>query len=277
MSFSIRRALAQAFEFAAAHFGAMLAVSVIAMVASWAVMGAFMGSMMGTILSNPAAGEQMMMNAMGAQPFLVYLLNFAISLTGYAAMCALCSDRTAHTIGTALGAGVRAMPSLFAAWILLGIGMFVIGLVMMLAISGIIYAGQSVLMNVAAVIAVFAVFAYLFAKVSLILPVAAIDEVRNPFLLIGRSWTLTSGASLKIFVLYVLVMIVLALTMGATFLAMIGMPQPGQMPSFGSIGGMVAVMIVLGFAIQIFMVALSAAIHRQVAGTSSEAVVGTFA
>lgn len=277
MSFSIRRALAQAFEFVAAHFGAMLAVSVLAMVASWAVMGTLMGSMMGTILANPAAGEQMMMNTMGAQLFVVYLLNFAISLTGYAAMCALCSDRTAHTIGTALGAGVRAMPSLFAAWILLGIGLFVIGLVMMLAISAIIYAGQSVLMNVAAVIAVFAVFAYLFAKVSLILPAAAIDEVRNPFLLIGRSWTLTSGATLKIFALYVLVMIVLAVVVAGTFLGFIGLPQPGQMPSFGSLGALVAVMIVLGLAIQIFMVALSAAIHRQLAGTSNEAVVTAFA
>lgn len=282
MTFSIRRAIGQAFEFVSARFGAMLAVAVMSLALTWLVMGTFMGGMVGAMLSDPVAGERMMMNSYaagatsGAQLLLVYALNFAISMTGYAAVCALCSDRAEHTIGTALGAGVRAMPGLVGAWFLLGIGMFIVGLAMMLTLSGIIAAGQSLWLNVVAVIAAFGVFAWLFAKASLILPVAVIDEVRNPFAMIGRSWALTSGASFKIFVLFVAVMIVMGLAVMAIFMSMIGMPQPGQMPSFGSLGAMVVGMVVLSLAAQIFLIALTAAIHRQLAGTSNEAVVGAF-
>ncbi|WP_374529817.1 hypothetical protein [Novosphingobium sp.] len=277
MSFSIRRAFSQAFELVSARFGAMLAVSVIAMVLSWLMMGTYFGGMMGTVLSNPAAGEQMMMNSMGAGLFLVYAANFAISVTGYAAICALCSDRVSHTVGTALGAGVRAMPSLVGAWLLLMLGMIAVSLVMMLVISGMAMASSDPWMMLLISIVIAAVFVYLLTKFSLILPIAAIDEVRNPFRLLGRSWTLTSGATLKIFALYLLVFAAMFVVLVASFLALIGIPRAGMVPPFGSLITMALGMVVFGIVLQLYLTALSAAIHRQLAGTSSETMANAFA
>ena len=53
------------------------------------------------------------------------------------------------------------------------------------------------------------------------------------------------------------------------FIAVIGTPQPGQMPSFGALGFMMVGFVVLSIAIRVFFTALVAAVHRQLAGSSS--------
>lgn len=272
MSFSVRQAFSQSFEILSARFWPMLAVTMIATVLSWAVLGSYMGSTMGAMMFDPAGSEARMMPGMSAGLILVYLVNFAIGLTGDAATCALCSDREDYSIGAALGAGVRSLPALAGAWLVFIIGMSGVGLVLAMAMGMAMMGGRNPEVMLLGALVVMVLCAYLGTKFSLILPVIAIDQVRNPFTAIGRSWELTRGNTFKIFAFYLIVMIVIS-AIALTLIALtIGFPQPGTVPNFGAIGGLMVAFVIFAVAIKLFFIAMLSAVHRQLSGPSASGV-----
>lgn len=277
MSFSIGRAISQSFEILSAKFGPMLGVTLIATALSWAVLGSYMGSMAGSMLLNPTAGEAEMMRGMGAGLILVYLLNFAIGVTGDAATCALCSDRQAHTIGSALSAAVRALPTLAGTLLLFVVAMIGVTLVLGMVIGIMSMSSRNPAMILIVTLLMMVGFAYLGTKLSLILPVIAIDEVRNPFNAVGRSWQLSSGNTFKVFAFYFIVMMVIGIIMVTVMLATIGVPVPGSMPQLGAIRGLMIGLMIFAMLIKLFFIAMVSAVHRQLSGPSDHMVHETFA
>src|SRR5690606_10323466 len=119
-----------------------------------------------------------------------------------------------------------------------------------------------------------AVMVYAMVKLSLGLAVIAIDRVSNPIAAISRSWQLTKGNSFRLFLFYLLLVIVYfvislvaSMIVGALVLAL---GTSVALTVNGVLSG------ILGAILTVVFVAVIAAIHRQLSGPSAEAVSATF-
>ncbi|MCL9983725.1 MAG: hypothetical protein NBV60_11285 [Erythrobacter sp.] len=197
----------------------------------------------------------------------------AVSIAGFIgslALLALLSDRGNPTVGEALSTGIKAIPSYIAAQVLsaLAVGV-VIGLPLGLAAA---VAPPPVVAFAGLALVVIAI--YLFVKFSLISPVIAIEEVRNPITAIARSWRLTKGNSLRIFAFFVLlfitVVIIGALVQG--ILTLILSAFGGAVATIGT--GVVSALI--NTVMSVILLVVLAAIHRQLAGAAPERLAEAF-
>lgn len=198
--------------------------------------------------------------------FLLLSLFQAIGMLG---LLALLTDAARPTVGEALGFGAKALLPYFAAQFLYVL--IIIVLVSVLAgVGALINPGVAALMAlVGLVLAV-----YLMVKFSLSSAVIAIEKTLNPLRVLQRSWKLTKGNSLRLFGFYLLlfvVFIVVSLIAGMVF-AIFGI-MGEQIGFFGAAVGSA----LLSMAVTSIMLAVFAAIHRQLSGGSSEMTKETFA
>lgn len=189
---------------------------------------------------------------------------------GMLALLALLTDRRRPTVGEALGLGAKGFLPYLGSQLLVGLCFGVgIGVPVVAAAASGIGTLTLVLGALAAVAGI-----YLFVKFSLIAQVIAIDGILNPLKVLPRSWRLTKGNSLRLFAFYFLIFIalgiaVLLITMvfGVVF-ALLG----GQMEVLGN--GIVG--SVMNTVFVVIYLAVLAAVHRQLAGPSAEAMSETF-
>ena len=218
---------------------------------------------------NPESATRIAFSIYGQWWWLLLLIAI-VSVVGYLALLALLRDTSRPTVGEAIRIGfVGLLPAIgtyIVLWLGLGFGAAV--LAMIARASG----SSAIGLLIGAIIVVLAV--YVAIKVSLSGPVIAIDKVYNPFKVLARSWRLTKGNSLRLFLFYLLLVIVyfvIALVVGMvvgvlTFAA-------GQ-----SVGLIVNAFLsgAISAAAGVVFVAVLAAAHRQLAGPSSAAVSQTF-
>lgn len=278
MRFSGSRALSEAFQIMLARIGPLIAVSVIGYLAIFALSGGLMASMLPGILSGAQPGSpDAMLAQYGGTIFLLYLVIYAVSFAQQAALCRLCSDRHAASIGGAISAGVKCVPTLFGVAILLLIALFALMLVASLGMAGVVAGTESPGLTFVLGLLMLIGFIYVFARLSMILPVVAIDDVRNPITAIGNAWRMTGGNVMRL----VLVFLLISVVMGVLFMVLsaltLGSFNPGAAPSIGNMIGFGALMLVFGLTVGLYFLALVAAIHRQLADTSVSAVEDTFA
>lgn len=227
-----------------------------------------MAALQAPTTGNPEAmGEAMM--SLYASIWWVFVLIGLIQAVGMLALLYLLSDRTRPTLGEALRHGFKYLLTYIGAQILQGLLFLVLILIPFLAA----HAG-SVTVAVLLGILIAVVFVYLFTKLSLSTPVIAIESQANPLTALTRSWSLTKGNSVRIFLFYLLLFIAMMVistvlsfivgivfAIGGTEIAMIGN---------GLFSGLVNAVIVTVFA------AVLAAVYRQLAGPSAEAVSEAF-
>lgn len=278
MRFSGSRALSEAFQIMLARIGPLIAVSIIGYLAIFALSGGLMASMLPGILSGAQPGSpDAMLAQYGGTIFLLYLVIYAVSFAQQAALCRLCSDRHAVSIGGAISAGVKCVPTLFGVAILLLIALFALMLVASLGMAGVVAGTESPGLTFVLGLLMLIGFIYVFARLSMILPVVAIDDVRNPITAIGNAWRMTGGNVMRL----VLVFLLISVVMGVLFMVLsaltLGSFNPGAAPSIGNMIGFGALMLVFGLTVGLYFLALVAAIHRQLADTSVSAVEDTFA
>ncbi len=278
MRFSGSRALSEAFQIMLARIGPLIAVSIIGYLAIFALSGGLMASMLPGILSGAQPGSpDAMLAQYGGTIFLLYLVIYAVSFAQQAALCRLCSDRHAASIGGAISAGVKCVPTLFGVAILLLIALFALMLVASLGMAGVVAGTESPGLTFVLGLLMLIGFIYVFARLSMILPVVAIDDVRNPITAIGNAWRMTGGNVMRL----VLVFLLISVVMGVLFMVLsaltLGSFNPGAAPSIGNMIGFGALMLVFGLTVGLYFLALVAAIHRQLADTSVSAVEDTFA
>ena len=271
MPFSASRAFSEAFDILKSRFGVLIGTALIFWVGLMVIGIVFGGTMMAGVMASAAAGTDpdpaAMFAGMGFSVVLFYLLIYAVQFAMVIALMRLCSDRHPPSIGDAIGAGVRGVPTMFGAMILLVIAGIAGGMVFGL-IFGAISAGlNSGVLTVLLAIASLVLVIYLYARLSMLTPVIAIDEERNPIRAISRSWTMTGPAAVKIVLVIGLAAIVSCLVILVLVFATIGTAAlSGQPPSPG---GMIAFFLgVVAFAVTVglYFNALFAAIHRQVSG-----------
>lgn len=226
-------------------------------------------------LGNPEAAEQVMEGHMGA--FLTIGLGTAIvQLIGYLALLALLTDRQRPTVGQAIMTGIRSLPSLLAATIL-----FVAGYVMLAAIYGMVATALGAALGLPALtftllVLFLALIVYVTVKFSLTLPVIIIERVMNPVTALMRSWHLTAGNSLRLFVFYLLLFLAyfaISLVAALAFMSVFSLAGDAGTMSLlfaGVVSGLI------GAVASVLFTAILAAIHRQLAGPSPSTISQTF-
>lgn len=131
-----------------------------------------------------------------------FLILAVVQGIGLLAMLALVRRRANPTVGEALATGTRSVASYIAAQLLQTLGLVLIT-VLLVAVLGL---GGRVLALVGALIAA-VVVVYVLVKVSLVAPVIGIGGELNPIRALTRSWKLTSGNSLRLFLFYFLLLL----------------------------------------------------------------------
>ena len=190
---------------------------------------------------------------------------------GVLTLLALLRDQAKPTVGEALKTGAIGILPYLGAQILFGFGLaLTIGLVLGVAIA----TGVKLLIAVA-IILMIPVLVYTMVKISLVPAVIAIEHEMNPVTVLTRSWSLTKGNSFRLLLFYALLLIafiVVMMVIGAVSGLLLAVAAGNTVTQVGE--GIVSGLI--GAVMTVYFVAILAAIHRQLAGPSTEAISRTF-
>jgi len=217
---------------------------------------------------NPEAMGQAMMAFYGDIWWFV-LLAMVIQGIGMLGLLTLLTDRSRPTVGEALKSGVRFFLPYFGAQLLLSV---VFGLLILVPVA--VGAAASVAAGLLLGLAAVVVFFYLFTKFLLTPAVISIERQSNPLTALGRSWRLTKGNSIRIF-LFVLLLFLAVGIVGGVLNMIIGL----VLALAGAETALIGQAVVSGLINAVFYViflGVLAAIYRQLAGPSNEAVSDTF-
>lgn len=197
------------------------------------------------------------------------LLTTIVTAVGMLGLLALLSDPGRPTVAEALKSGLTYFLPYIGSQILLSI--LIIAIILFpLIVAGIAGVTAGALLGIAAAVAVI----YVYVKFSLTVPVIVIDKVANPIRALRRSWEMTKGNSVRLFVFYLLLFIallVIALVVGLV----VGLVGALAGPSSGSFIAALANSAINAIGITIYLAVL-AAVHRQLSGGSPEAQRDTF-
>lgn len=227
---------------------------------------------MGAMMFGISDPEQMEAALAGifADYWWVFVLVLVLQLVGYLALLALLRDAAKPTVGEAIRAGFVGLLPAIGVTLIVAIAA---GIVVTLIVGAAAASGVAALAFIAVMIVLVGMI-YLYVKISLYLPIIAIDKAHNPFTVLATSWRLTKGNSFRLFLFYLLIAIVyMVLSM------VIGLVVTALLVALGPEVGMVINGIVsgiLGAALSIVFVAILASIHRQLAGPSDAAISETF-
>ncbi len=278
MKFDSNRAWRDASAAASANREVLVAVAgvffLLPGLASVLFLSDFQADMMANF-GNPAAAERIMKGMTG--PVVGFgLVSFLLQSIGYLAMLALLTDRTRPTVGEAIGAAIKALPSVIGAALLFFFA-YMLAVVVFAMLAGAISSvtGLGAVAVLLVILLIGGVF-YSMVKLSLVLPVIVIENVQNPATALARSWQLTKGNSLRLLAFYLLLgvaYLVIVMVVGMVSMALATLIA-GQGKVSMLIGGVVTG--VVGAAASALFTAILAAIHSQLAGPSAEAIGATF-
>ena len=204
-----------------------------------------------------------------AAPFLIAVT--IIQAVGTLSILTLFTDRSRPTVAEAIKRGVVGMVSYIGAQLLFGVGFGVIGgLLLAVAMATKLSALIALVVTVLAVAAIYITF-----RLILTVTVIAVDGVANPVSVLQRSWVLTKGNIGRIF-LFIMLLGLIGLVILASASAIIGLIATLVL---GAATSKIVVAVVASGLTALFtlvLIAVIAAIHRQLAGPSVAAMRETF-
>lgn len=211
-----------------------------------------------------------------------YLAIFLFALAQQAAMTALASPLAVPGFGDALGKGFKSAPTLLGTTLLLGFIYFLIALAwVLLATLLSLFGDLGMVANVLVALAVLPLAIYLACRLSVLVPVVAVDGVRNPISAIRRTWEITEGKVLGILVL-ILAASLIAIALVALPFVLIFVGGAGAANDFAAAGGVTAllgfvlfipVLVLIGVASAV----LSAALHAVIGDSEQQEIEAAFA
>lgn len=218
--------------------------------------------------ADPEAAMQALMGFYAGIWWLVLLVTI-VQAIGMLGLLALLRDRSRPTVGEAIGIGAKSLLPYLAAQIVVSL---LLGLVVLVPIA--IGAAGSITGAVIAGLAALVVLIYLFTKFSLAAPVIVIERVLNPLAALGRSWRLTKGNSLRLWLFYFL-LIVAVMVVGIVISIVVGLVLALAGPEAALAGDALVAALLNAVWATIFLAALASA-HRQLAGEAPETVSEAF-
>ena len=272
MKFDMGRAWNEATNLLSANRSLLVVVAGVFFFLPYAALMMFLPQQMAALQAPTSGNPEAMSEALlsiYASIWWVFLLIGLVQAVGMLALLYLLSDRARPTLGEALKHGFKYLLTYIGAQILQGILFLVLILIPFVAA----HAG-AVTVAVILGILILVAFVYLFTKLSLSIPVIAIESQGNPLTALTRSWSLTKGNSLRIFLFYLLLFIAM-LVISAVFSFIVGIVFAiggGQIAMIGNglSSGLINAVMVTVFA------AVLAAVYRQLAGPSAQAVSEAF-
>lgn len=226
-----------------------------------------MPSLQQSMMADPTTASAAVMELYAGWWWLLLLVLLA-QLVGYLAMLALLRDSSRPTVSEALRTGLAGLLPAIGMYLIVG----VVGFAIMLVVG--LLAAASPPLGFVLILAAVIGAVYVMVKLSLALPVIAIEKISSPIAAMTRSWRLTRRNSLRLFVFYMLLVIVY-LVISMILGAVLGLV-------FALAGGSTALLLnglvsgILSCILTVVFVAVIAAVHRQLAGPSAEAVSATF-
>ena len=237
-----------------------------------------MGAAMGGDVDQVAGGMGLGMIGMLAVFYLLYIL---IYMAQGLAMAHFASPLVDSDIGASFATGFRGSLTMLGVVILLGLAYFVIAL--LFGIVGALFAmlGEAAVILYALILVPAAI--YVMCRICIIMPVVAVDGIRNPVTAIARTWNLTAGKVLAIFLSLLAYIIAAVIVFGGLFLAFFGSMQSYQESAMmggetgvGSMIGFFLGVAVVGLAFAAAGAALVSAIHSKLSDMGTATLSETF-
>jgi len=207
----------------------------------------------------------------------LFLVVMLASFVGYSAMIVLIGDTRRVSVGEAISVGFRTLLPLIGVFVLAMLGYvlaaIVLGVVLGVVVAVLAMVSSALAYVVALVLGMAMVLALLMAvtRLSMTLPVIAIEREGNPLSAMKRSWAMTMpvqwrllGFYALLFLAYMVLAMVLFMVMGLISAAV------GSPAVLGFLNGL------LGAAVAMVVSGVVAAIYRQLAGPSTASVRETF-
>lgn len=241
----------------------------------YAVFMVIMGDQMAALEAGAGSGDADPQVAMAAlmgfygSIWWIVLLVTLFQAIGMLGLLALLKGRSRPTVGEALTIGLKSVLPYLGAQIL-----FALAVVLLVSIPIAIGAAGSV--GAGVIVGIFAAVAlcYLFAKFSLVAPVIVIDRVANPFAALARSWRLTKGNSVRLFLFYFLLILAI-MVVGTVASIVVGLVLALAGPETALVGNSLVAALLNAVWATLFLAVLAAA-HRQLAGHPAQEVRETF-
>ncbi len=226
---------------------------------------------------DPTTDPEVMMAQMSelAGPLIFWgLLAMVFQFAGYAAMIALVGS-TRPTVGEAIKAGFKSVPSVIGAMLLFFILYFVVAFILMLPFGILAAVANLAIFAVIGPILILAVVVFLMARFSMTMPVIVLEGVGNPFTALKRSWQITGpkqwpvlGFWAVLFIAYFVISILVAGVFGV--IAALASGATGSALILGMFNGLLAM------AVGMLVCGLTVAMYGQLAGPTKENVSETF-
>jgi len=216
---------------------------------------------------------------------LFYVAIFALTFAQQCSMTALATPMHRVGFGDAFKTGMRG--GLTFLGIILA---FIVAYIAFFIVVGILGAIFSIIGDVGAILVGIAMIPltifiiYVLLRVSVIVPVVAVDRVFNPITAIQNAWAMTKGNVLAIFVVYIVVSVVAGLLLLLPFGMMAGAfaaigPGADASDAMGAIAAMFGVMLLfvpLFLIYSIVSVTIVACLHAEMSDTGTQSLEETF-
>ena len=278
MEFSAGQAFSDAFKRLGGRFGLLFAMWLLFFVVTVAMFVAFGGAAAAMLARSTLAADapsqvdlatsSRLGAGLGVTVVLLYLVYFLILFAQQIALSRVSTGREEDSFGVALGAGLRGTPTMFGVALI-----YLLGFVVLSALSRAL-SGESALGVVLSLLMLIGML-YLFARLSLVLPLIAIEEMRNPFNAIAKAWRLAAGHSLKLTGLWAAVLIAAFALLFGAIAASTGF-RVGAAGPMASVALLIAVML-WWITVGLYMVTLTTALYDQLSPSSVEETADTFA
>lgn len=212
--------------------------------------------------------------------YLGYLL---VAMAQYASLVTMASPLREPSFGDAFGTGLRAAPALLLLIVIMLIGYIILAIPLGLVAAALASLGG--FGRLLTTLLVLGVMMWMGSRLAPLFAVIAVDGVRNPFTALARSWRLTSGHALTIFLTLLVFVVILVVVGGIALIPSFGllrsMADPTAIASgataLGGIGLLFVTFVILGVVFTIAYAALLAVIHGSLSNAAGEGVVEAFA
>lgn len=253
--------------FLAIQFGAFMVMGIGFLLLGTAGAAGFSGA-----IEDPSA-----MMGLGIGLLLVFVLLYAaylvLLLAQQAALVTLASPLEDASFGAAMGRGFKSAPPFFVILVIMLLGYFALAALMAglsLAVGG----------NTIVTLLFLPVMAYLACRLSVLVPVVAVDQIYNPLKAIRRAWSLTRGKVLGIFVTLLIYTVGVVAIIATPILLLTNVADGGGASPEAAAGAALGVFLLvfpLLFFYLITLSAMAASLHHELTGGGAEALEEVFA
>lgn len=275
MNFDMNSCWSRAVELVQANFQLLLIVAAVFLLLPTVALYMLIPDMQAMV--DPTADPEVVaaqMWDMAGPLFGAGFVTLALQFAGYSAMVGLMSD-TRPTVGQALGAGIKTVPSLFGVLIAFALGYVLGAVVIALPFSLLGAVVGTAITGVLAVIPVLVFVVWLAARMCMTMPVMVIEGTLNPITAILRSFALTKPNQWSILGFWAVIIGIFFIA-SLIFSSVLGLV--GALAGTGIVGALI-LGLASGFTGMIggmIFCAVASAMHSQLAGPSADAIEDTF-